>query len=99
MVILIDISLMMSNAEPPFKGLLANSTASFEKCPSLLLILLGSFLLSVCGNSPHVLNMRPLSDTCLANVFSQSPTCFFIFLIMPSRSGAVCLGEVQFVDF
>lgn len=50
MVILIDISLMMSNAVPPFKGLLANSTASFEKCPSLLLILLGSFLLSVCGN-------------------------------------------------
>lgn len=79
MVILIDISLMMSNAVPPFKGLLANSTASFEKCPSLLLILLGSFLLSVCGNSLHVLNMRPCQIHAL-QTFSPSLRLAFPFL-------------------
>lgn len=99
MVILIDISLMMSNAEPLFKDLLVNSTSSFEKCPRLLLILLGSFLLSVCGNSLHVLNMRPLSDICLANIFSQSLACFFVFLIMPFRVGVFCFGEVPLTDF
>lgn len=85
MVILIGFSLLMSDVEPLFKCLLANSASSFEKCPSPLPIfikVLGLFIIYF-GSSIYVLNMKHLSDTCLTNIFSQSFICFFIFLIMP----------------
>lgn len=51
-----------------------------------ILIELFVFLLLICESSFHVLNMRPLSDICLVNIFSQSVACLFIFLNMSLNS-------------
>lgn len=53
------------------------------------------FLMIEVWDSSHILNTRPLSDTCFANVFFQSVTCFRIFW----KAEVFSFDGVQFTDF
>lgn len=97
MVILIDISLMMSNAEPLSRVYWQILHLPLRSVQVFCSFYQGLFYY-VCGNSLHVLNTRPLSDPRLADVF-PSLTCSVVFSIAPLRVGAFYSGEVQSVDF
>ena len=85
-MILICISLMISDTEHLFISLLAIRVFSLEKCLyrpfAHFLIELSVFLMLSCISSLYILEINPLSDVSLAKMISYPVGSLFILLMI-----------------